>query len=180
MGLIGDFASRRKITVHIASIAVTVFGLASGVCSFTQYLPLMILYMGVVGLLEGMFWVILPLMMHELTGGIHADYAYSLMVVLTATGYLTGPSSMGKVFDDTGDFRNVLYIVCACGVLAGAVIALGAYIRSKCSDERNSELTKENTCLPRILTLKSPNIAAHKQLISKLEKNPLVQYETAV
>ena len=96
MGLVGDFASRRKITVHIASIAVTVFGLASGVCSFTQYLPLMILYMAVVGLLEGMFWVVVPLMMYEVTGGIHADYAYSLMIVLTATGYLTGPSSMGK------------------------------------------------------------------------------------
>ena len=96
MGLIGDFASRRKITVHIASIVVTVFGLSSGVCSFTQYLPLMILYMAVVGLLEGMFWVILPLMAYELTGGTHADYAYSLMIVLSATGYLTGPSSMGK------------------------------------------------------------------------------------
>ena len=89
---------------------------------------------------------------------------------------------IGKVFDDTGDFRNVLYIVCACGVLAGAVIALGAYIRSKRSDERNSELTKEDKCFPRILRLKCPNLAGHKQhkILSKLEKNQLVQYETAV
>jgi MFS family permease len=96
MGLVGDFATRRKITVRIASIVVSVFGLASGACSFTQYLPLMILYMAGCGMLAGIFWVILPLMMNDLTGGIHADYAYSLMVVLVATGFLIGPSSMGK------------------------------------------------------------------------------------
>ena len=52
--------------------------------------------MAVVGFLEGMFWVILPLMMYELTGGVNADYAFSLVTLLTGTGYLTGPSSMGK------------------------------------------------------------------------------------
>lgn len=96
MGLIGDLISRRKLITHIASIVVTVFGLASGLCSLTQHLPLIILYMAVVGFLEGMFWVIIPLMMYELTGGVNADYAFSLVTLLTATGYLTGPSSMGK------------------------------------------------------------------------------------
>ena len=96
VGVIGDFASRRKIITHIASTVVTVFGLASGLCSLTQHLPFMIMYMAVVGLLEGMFWVILPLMMYELTGGINGDYAFSLMTLITAAGFLTGPSSMGK------------------------------------------------------------------------------------
>ena len=73
-----------------------VFGLASGLCSLTQHLPLMILYMAVIGFLEGMFWVILPLMMYELSGGVNADYAFSFMALLSALGFLAGPSSMGK------------------------------------------------------------------------------------
>lgn len=73
-----------------------VFGLASGLCSLTQHLPLMILYMAVIGFLEGTFWVFLPLMMYELTGGVNADYAFSFITLVTALGFLTGPSSMGK------------------------------------------------------------------------------------
>lgn len=96
MGLIGDFASRRKIITHVASTVATLFGLASGLCSLTQHLPLMILYMTVIGFLEGMFWVIVPLMMYELTRGVNADYAFSFITLITAVGYLTGPSSMGK------------------------------------------------------------------------------------
>lgn len=95
-GLLADFASRRKIIPHIASTIVTIFGLATGLCSLTQHLPLMILYMTVVGGLEGMYWVILPLLMYELTNGINSDYAFALVIVLTGTGYLAGPSSMGK------------------------------------------------------------------------------------
>ena len=96
MGLIGDFASRRKIITHITSTVAIVFGLASGLCSLTRHLPLMILYMAVVGFLEGMFWVLVPLMMYELTGGVNADYAFSFITLITAMGFLTGPSSMGK------------------------------------------------------------------------------------
>ena len=96
MGLIGDFASRRKIITHITSTVATVFGLASGLCSLTRRLPFMILYMAVVGFLEGMFWVLVPLMMYELTGGVNADYAFSFITLITAMGFLTGPSSMGK------------------------------------------------------------------------------------
>jgi uncharacterized membrane protein YciS (DUF1049 family) len=76
----------------------------------------------------------------------------------------------------------VLYIVCGCGVVAGVIITLGIHFKSQRSHMKNSRQTKENTCLPKILTLKVPNLATQKQheIISKLEKYPLVQYETAV
>lgn len=108
MGLIGDFASRRKIITSIASTVVTVFGLASGLCSLTQHLPYMILYMAVIGFSVGMFWVLLPLIMYELTGGVNGDYAYSLMTLITSLGYLTGPSSMGKVVCTIPYFKKLL------------------------------------------------------------------------
>ena len=76
IGLTGDFASRHGTINHIASALAAVFGLASGLCSLTQYLPLMILYMSVAGLLEAMLWVILPLMVNDLTGGINVDYVF--------------------------------------------------------------------------------------------------------
>ena len=98
MGLFGDFASRRKLTTYIAGVDAILFGIASGACSFTQHLPLMILYMTVIGFIEGMFWLVVPLMMYELTGGKNADYAFSMMTFLTGAGFLTGPSSMGKHF----------------------------------------------------------------------------------
>ena len=83
MGFVGDFASRHGIINHIVSAVTAVFGLASGLCSLTQHLPLMILYMSVAGLLEGIYWVVVPLMMYDLTGGKNADYAFSLMTLLT-------------------------------------------------------------------------------------------------
>ena len=52
--------------------------------------------MAVVGVLEGMYWVISPLLMYKLTNGVNSDYAFGLMSALTGTGYLIGPSCMGK------------------------------------------------------------------------------------
>lgn len=76
---------------------------------------------------------------------------------------------IGKVFDDTGDFRNVLYIICVCSLLAGVIMALGIYVRSKCSDESEPRLIKPNTCFPKI-----------QGVIPEFEKRPIAQYETAV
>ena len=96
MGYIGDFSLRRRVSVHIACAIVAIFGLACALCSLTRYLPLMILFMAITGLLEGMFWVLNPLMMHELAGGANADYGFSLVVLLVGVAFFTGPSSMGK------------------------------------------------------------------------------------
>jgi hypothetical protein len=61
-------------------------------------------------------------------------------------------------------------------------MALGIYVRSKCSDESEPRLIKPNTCFPKILKLKSPNIGQQEiqGVIPEFEKRPIAQYETAV
>ncbi|XP_046852949.1 monocarboxylate transporter 8-like isoform X5 [Xenia sp. Carnegie-2017] len=113
MGYIGDFATKRRIIVHIACAIVAIFGLACGLCSFTKYLPLMILFMA-------------------FTVGI---------------GFLTGPSLMGKsqVYDATGNFRDVLYILCACGVLSAITVAMGIHVRARKTIERKTSFAEKGT-----------------------------------
>lgn len=96
MGYIGDFATKCHIIVHIACAIVAIFGLACDLCSFTKYLPLIILFMAFTGILEGMFFVLIPLMSNELTGGVNADYGFSFITFLVGISFLTGPSLMGK------------------------------------------------------------------------------------
>ncbi|XP_028407594.1 monocarboxylate transporter 8-like [Dendronephthya gigantea] len=183
-GLIGDFASRRKVIPHIACTLVTIFGLASGLCSLTQHLPLMILYMTVVGILEGVFWVILPLLMYALTNGINSDYAFAVIIVITGTGYLAGPSSMGKVFDVTGDFRIVLYIVCVCCLVAGVIMAFGIYVSWQTLDRSELRPGEDDTtmCWSKMLKMKCYNINGRIQqdILSRSEKQAMMQYETTV
>ena len=72
------------------------FGISTALCSLTQSLPLMILYMGFIGCLEGIFWVNLPLFVIEVFSGEHTDYAYALLVSVSSLGYLAGPPAMGN------------------------------------------------------------------------------------
>ncbi|XP_046852946.1 monocarboxylate transporter 12-like isoform X3 [Xenia sp. Carnegie-2017] len=147
MGYIGDFATKRRIIVHIACAIVAIFGLACGLCSFTKYLPLMILFMAFTGILEGMFFVLIPLMSNELTGGVNADYGFSFITFLVGIGFLTGPSLMGKsqVYDATGNFRDVLYILCACGVLSAITVAMGIHVRARKTIERKTSFAEKGT-----------------------------------
>lgn len=78
------------------------------------------------------------------------------------------------MFDVTGDFRNVFYIVCVCDLVASVLMALGIYIRSKRSDRSELQPTKDLTCLPNL------SKDTHDEIIPACEKKTIAQYETAV
>ncbi|XP_046852952.1 monocarboxylate transporter 8-like [Xenia sp. Carnegie-2017] len=171
MGYIGDFSLRRRVSVHIACAIVAIFGLACALCSLTRYLPLMILFMAITGLLEGMFWVLNPLMMHELAGGANADYGFSLVVLLVGVAFFTGPSSMGQLYDATGDFRVVLYILSACGILSAIIIGMGIHIRERKTAGNETSIVKQDICsIPK-------NISDHSQSILKKQLKKVTIYD---
>ena len=82
------------------------------------------------------------------------------------------------MFDKTGDFRNVLYIVCVCSLVSGVIIALGIYLRSQQQSEQRS--VQENTCLPKILRLKYSSMHCQDESTLDIERKPVAQYETTV
>lgn len=96
MGRIADFALRRRKIRHIVQVTVMLFGITSGLCSLTQSFPLLILYMGSIGCLEGIYWMIQPLMMIEVTSGEDTDYALAVVLFVMGFGYLGGPPAMGN------------------------------------------------------------------------------------
>ena len=81
---------------------------------------------------------------------------------------------IGIVFDVTGDFRNVFYIVCVCDLVASVLMAFGICIRSKRSNKSESEPTKDNTGLAVLSKV------TQVEIIPTCEKKAIAQYETAV
>lgn len=78
------------------------------------------------------------------------------------------------MFDVTGDFRNVLYIICVCDVVAGVLMALGIYIRSRCPNESESQPTKDNTYLC------NHSKDTQHEVVLVCEKKAIAQYVSAV
>ena len=81
---------------QITQAVAIFFGIANGLCSLTQSLPLMILCMALIGCFEGMNWVNLPLLAIEATSGEHVDEAYGIIMTVTGFVELAGPPLMGK------------------------------------------------------------------------------------
>lgn len=77
-------------------VVVILFGVSTALCSLTQHLLLMMLYMGFVGCLEGMYWFFLPLLSMEISREDNTDEAYACLIFASGLGYLVGAPSMGK------------------------------------------------------------------------------------
>ena len=87
------------------------------------------------------------------------------------------------MFDVTGDFRIVLYIVCVCGLTAGVTMALGIYVSSHPLDTSELQPAEDSTtCLSKIVKIKCHNIGARiqQEILPGSEKQAMMQYETTV
>ena len=96
-GRVGDIMLKRGKVNVIVQITYLLFGLLCFLCSFVRSFPLLMLYMGVSGVVEGVFWVTYPLLVVEVTGGYHADEAFGAVCVVVAFSMLLGPPTMGKI-----------------------------------------------------------------------------------
>ena len=97
-GRVGDIMLKRGKVNVIVQITYLLFGLLCFLCSFVRSFPLLMLYMGVSGVVEGVFWVTYPLLVVEVTGGYHADEAFGAVCVVAAFSILVGPPTMGNCF----------------------------------------------------------------------------------
>ena len=72
------------------------YALSSALVTLTNNLWLLVAYMATIGYLEGTFFVMLVMIMNDVTKGGDVDYAYSVICVVIGVGYLFGSPAMGK------------------------------------------------------------------------------------
>ena len=86
----------QKIRIVLSAVLI-LFGLFSVLVSFTQSVILITVYMGGIGVLDGMYWPMLSMAAMEMNYQL-SDIMFSLMLAATAFGYLFGPPAVGKRF----------------------------------------------------------------------------------
>ena len=129
-GCVSDYVLKFNRMRILHSAVMILFGIFSAVCSFTNSLILMTVYMGGIGVLDGMYWVMLSLVAMEINHQ-NSDITFTLLLFATACGYLVGPPAIGWLYDATGDFSHVLYAVSAGGVIAGAFTIAGTLCKAE-------------------------------------------------
>ena len=95
-GCVSDYVMKFNKLRVLHSAVMIFFGLFSAVCSFTHSLPLMTVYMGAIGVLDGMYWVMISLVAMEINHQ-YSDITFTLLLCATAFGYLVGPPAIGKI-----------------------------------------------------------------------------------
>ena len=95
IGRVSDIARRRGKVKLLHCLSYPIFGFAAFLCSFVNSFPLLMVYMGVNGVIEGVYWVTFSLYVDEITGGYHSDEAYSSFCFMLALANLVGPPALG-------------------------------------------------------------------------------------
>lgn len=75
------------------------------------------------------------------------------------------------MYDATGDFRVVLYILSACGILSAIIIGMGIHIRERKTAGNETSIVKQDICsIPK-------NISDHSQSILKKQLKKVTIYD---
>lgn len=82
----------------LSSAIIVLFGISSACFSFTQSLVILAVYMGGIGVLDGMYWVMLSFVALEISDSRRSDILFTLILFAQAFGYLTGPPAIGIYF----------------------------------------------------------------------------------
>ena len=93
-----DMFVRRGKVKFLVQFIYPIYGLLSFVCIFIKTFPLLMLYMGLCGVVEAVFWVSISQYVDEITGGYHSDEAYSLLCFVSAFTTLIGPPTLGRFY----------------------------------------------------------------------------------
>ena len=96
VGRFGDFATKRRKVRHLMLTVMTLFSVATILCSFTKSFTLMMLYMGFVSIMDSIYWVVIPLHVSEVTKGMHSEHAFALFSCVGSFATLGGPPFLGK------------------------------------------------------------------------------------
>lgn len=96
-GRVGDIALKHGKVKLIMEVVVTSVGLLNFACSFIRSFYLLIGYMVLIGIVEGICWVSLSLFVVEITGGYHYNEAFSFLCLTGAVFTLAGTPFLGMI-----------------------------------------------------------------------------------
>ena len=96
-GSIGDLALKHGKVKILVQVTFGLYSILNFTCSFLRTFPLLLLYMALIGILEGVWWVIYPVLVMEITGGYSFNEALSLSNFTGAWACLVGIPSSGTV-----------------------------------------------------------------------------------
>ena len=95
-GRLGDIASRRKKMRFIALSVIILFSFSTILCTLTTSFSMLMLYMAFVSVVDSIHWVMLPLLVSEITKDVHSDKAVALFNCIGSFATLGGPPALGK------------------------------------------------------------------------------------
>ena len=95
IGRVNDKALKYGKVKLIGLTVCIMFGVFSLVCSFAETFPLIIVYMALIGLAEGVWWASYPILIVEITSGYRSDEAFGLATFIIAFVRLPGPPLLG-------------------------------------------------------------------------------------
>jgi MFS family permease len=108
-GRFGDFALKHGKVKMVMQITFALFGVLNFMCSFLRAFPLLLVYMALIGIVEGVWWVTYSILVMEITGGYYFDEAFSLLNLIGALSALFGIPASGTVklhLHDLLEFRD--------------------------------------------------------------------------
>ncbi|CAB4031571.1 monocarboxylate transporter 12-B [Paramuricea clavata] len=129
VGRVNDKALKYGKIKLINLTVCVMFGIFSFLCSFVESFPLIIVYMALIGLVDGVWWAAYPVLVVEITFGYHSTEAFGLANLVIAFARLPGPPFLGWVFDITGDFRYVLYFMFVIPMIAAVLFAISSRVK---------------------------------------------------
>ena len=96
VGRVNDKALKYGKIKLINLTVCVMFGIFSFLCSFVESFPLIIVYMALIGLVDGVWWAAYPVLVVEITFGYHSTEAFGLANLVIAFARLPGPPFLGK------------------------------------------------------------------------------------
>ena len=96
-GRIADIALKHGKMKMVVEITYILFGILNLVCSFLHTFPLLLVYMALIGIVEGVWWVSYSLFAMEITGGYCYNEALSLLNLTAAFASLLGSPASGEL-----------------------------------------------------------------------------------
>lgn len=74
-----------------------IFGISSFLCSFVKSFRLIILYVAMIGMVDGVWWATYPVLVVDMTSGYHSTEAFSLTNIVIAFARLPAPPLLGTL-----------------------------------------------------------------------------------
>ena len=97
VGRLGDIALRKSKVKMVLQVTFVLFGLLNLICSYLRTFPLLLVFLALIGVVDGVWWVTYSLLIMEITGGYYFNEAFSLVSLVVSFTVLVGSPAAGKV-----------------------------------------------------------------------------------